>query len=90
MFPPEDHAAPEGVNTTLPREETTWERSFQELKEERIIVGNPQDVVDEIQRYRDEFGAEYMFFRSYYPGMDPYKTVECIRTFGEEVIPHFA
>jgi alkanesulfonate monooxygenase SsuD/methylene tetrahydromethanopterin reductase-like flavin-dependent oxidoreductase (luciferase family) len=67
-----------------------YDRSFQELKEERIIVGNPDDVVQEIQRYRDEFGAEYMFFRLYYLGMDPEKAVQCIRLFGNEVIPHFS
>ena len=65
-----------------------YDRSFQELKEERIIVGDPKDVVREIQRYRDEFGAEYMFFRLYYLGMDLEKSVQCIRLFGEEVIPH--
>jgi alkanesulfonate monooxygenase SsuD/methylene tetrahydromethanopterin reductase-like flavin-dependent oxidoreductase (luciferase family) len=67
-----------------------YDRSFQELREERIIVGNPDDVVQEIQRYRDEFGAEYMFFRLYYLGMDPEKSVQCIRLFGNEVIPHFS
>ena len=65
-----------------------YDRGFQELKEERIIVGDPKDVVREIQRYRDEFGAEYMFFRLYYLGMDPEKTIQCIRLFGQEVIPH--
>ena len=67
-----------------------YDRSFQELREERIIVGDPDDVVQEIQRYRDEFGAEYMFFRLYYLGMDPEKSVQCIRLFGNEVIPHFS
>ena len=64
-----------------------YDRTFQELKEERIITGNPDDVIQEIQRYRDEFGAEYMFFRLYYLGMDPEKSVECIKLFGKEVIP---
>ncbi len=67
-----------------------YDRSFQELKEERIIVGNPEDVTREIGRYRDEFGAEYMFFRLYYLGMDPEKSVQCIKLFGREVIPHLS
>ena len=66
-----------------------YDRSFQELKEERIIMGNPDDVAEEIQSYRDEFGAEYMFFRLYYPGMDPEKSVQCIRLFGKTVMPQF-
>ena len=53
-------------------------------------MGNPEDVTREIQRYRDEFGAEYMFFRLYYLGMDPEKSVQCIKLFGREVIPHLS
>ena len=64
-----------------------YDLGFQELKDERIIVGTPKDVTQEIQRYRDEFGAEYMFFRVYYLGMDPKKAVQCINLFGQEVIP---
>ena len=65
-----------------------YDLQFQELKDERLIVGNPDDVIAEIRRYRQEFGAEYMFFRLYYLGMDPEKSVSCIRLFGEEVLPH--
>lgn len=68
----------------------SYNRSFQELKEERIIVGTPDDVRHEIEWYRDEFQAEYMFFRVYYLGMDPQRSVDCIRLFGSEVIPHFS
>ena len=66
-----------------------YDLDFEQLREERIIVGDPEDVVREIESYRDEFGAEYMFFRVYYLGMDPQKSVECIRLFGKEAIPHF-
>ena len=67
-----------------------YDLNFEELKEQRIIVGNPEDVAREIEGYREEFGAEYMFFRLYYLGMDPEKSVECIRLFGEEVIPRLS
>ena len=67
-----------------------YDLSFQELREERIIVGDPEDVRREVQRYREEFGAEYMFFRVYYLGMDPERSVDCIKLFGREVIPHFS
>ena len=66
-----------------------YDLRFQELRDERLLVGNPDDVIFEIERYRREFGAEYMFFRLYYLEMDPEKSVRCIRLFGEEVIPEF-
>ena len=67
-----------------------YDRRFQELKEERIIVGDPDDVAREIARYREEFDAGYMFFRLYFPGMDPEKSVRCIQLFGREVLPRLA
>ena len=66
-----------------------YDLRFQELRDERLLVGDPDDVIAEIERYRQEFGAEYMFFRLYYLGMDPEKSVRCIRLFGEQVIPYF-
>ncbi len=63
---------------------------FEQLKGERIIVGDPDDVTEQIQQYRDEFGAEYMFFRVYYLGMDPEDSVKCIELFGREVIPNLS
>ena len=67
----------------------SYDRSFQELKEDRIIAGSPDDVIQEIETYRQEFGAQYMFFRVYYLGMDPEKSLRSIRLFGQEVVPHF-
>lgn len=64
-----------------------YDLRFQELRDERLLVGDPDDVAMEIDRYRQEFGAEYMFFRLYYLGMDPEKSVRCIRLFGEKIIP---
>ena len=64
-----------------------YDLRFQELRAERLLVGDPDDVAVEIDQYRQEFGAEYMFFRLYYLGMDPEKSVRCIRLFGENVMP---
>ena len=71
-----------------PGERYDW--TFEELKADRIIVGSPQEVTEEIQSYRDEFGAEYMFFRVYFLGMDPEKSLQCIKLFGKEVMPNFS
>ena len=67
-----------------------YDRGFEELKEERVIAGSPDDVAQEIRTYQQEFGAEYMFFRVYYLGMELEKSLECVRLFGEKVIPQFA
>jgi len=60
---------------------------FDELKQDRLIVGNTDRVVEEVMSYHQEFGAEFMWFKADWAGMDPQFTLETIQQFGEEVIP---
>jgi alkanesulfonate monooxygenase SsuD/methylene tetrahydromethanopterin reductase-like flavin-dependent oxidoreductase (luciferase family) len=64
-----------------------YDPTFEELKRERLIVGSPDDVADQVLGYHREFGAEFMWFTVYWPGMDPAWSLETIRLFGERVIP---
>jgi alkanesulfonate monooxygenase SsuD/methylene tetrahydromethanopterin reductase-like flavin-dependent oxidoreductase (luciferase family) len=38
-----------------------YDLGFEELKRERLVVGNPEEVVEQIMSYHEEFGAEFMF-----------------------------
>jgi alkanesulfonate monooxygenase SsuD/methylene tetrahydromethanopterin reductase-like flavin-dependent oxidoreductase (luciferase family) len=60
---------------------------FDQLKQERLIVGGPDEVTDQVLAYHHEFGAEFMWFTVYWPGMDPTLAVETVQCFGEQVIP---
>lgn len=64
-----------------------YDLSFDELKQERLIVGSPDEVAEQVMTYHQEFGAEFMWFTVYWPGMEPEWTLETIRLFGERVIP---
>jgi alkanesulfonate monooxygenase SsuD/methylene tetrahydromethanopterin reductase-like flavin-dependent oxidoreductase (luciferase family) len=64
-----------------------YDLEFDELKQERILVGSPEEVAEKVTEYRDEFGVPFMWFRLYYPGMDPNLALETISLFGHEVIP---
>lgn len=64
-----------------------YDLSFDELKQERLVVGNPKEVAEQVMAYHEEFGAEYMWFNVYWPGMDPQYALETIQVFGEQVIP---
>jgi probable F420-dependent oxidoreductase len=61
--------------------------SFEELRRERLLVGSPDEVAEQVLAYRREFGAEFMWFTTYWPGMDIGQSIETIRLFGERVIP---
>jgi probable F420-dependent oxidoreductase len=64
-----------------------YEQSFEDLKGERLIVGSPDEVTEQVLAYRREFGAEFMWFTVYWPGMEMEQSLETIRLFGEQVIP---
>ena len=64
-----------------------YDLGFDELKEERLIVGSPGEVVEQVLAYHEEFGAEFMWFRLYWPGMNLDWSLETIELFGREVIP---
>jgi len=64
-----------------------YDLAFDELREDRLIIGSPSDVIDQVIAYHEEFGAEFMWFIAEWPGMDPRFTLETIQRFGAEVIP---
>lgn len=64
-----------------------YDSSFEELKQERLMVGSPNEVTEQVMAYHQEFGAEFMWLTVYWPGMEPQWTLETIQLFGERVIP---
>ena len=64
-----------------------YDLGFDDLKKERLIVGNPDEVMEQVMEYHCEFGVEFMNFTAHWPGMDPNVKLETIRQFGERVIP---
>lgn len=55
-----------------------------------LVVGSPEDCIASLQKYRDEYQADYvvMRFRSAY-GPGPDATRRCMELFGQRVLPNF-
>jgi alkanesulfonate monooxygenase SsuD/methylene tetrahydromethanopterin reductase-like flavin-dependent oxidoreductase (luciferase family) len=64
-----------------------YDLAFDDLKQDRLILGSATEVIEQVMSYHEEFGAEFMWFMVDWPGMDPRFTLETIQRFGEEVIP---
>jgi len=64
-----------------------YDVDFDVLKDDRLVVGSPEEVAEQIIAYHKEFGVEFMNFTVYWPWMDPTVTLETIRLFREKVIP---
>jgi alkanesulfonate monooxygenase SsuD/methylene tetrahydromethanopterin reductase-like flavin-dependent oxidoreductase (luciferase family) len=56
----------------------------------QAVFGSPAEMIEQIESLRDRLGDDLHFiFRARHPGMDHAHSLESVRRFGEEVIPHF-
>jgi probable F420-dependent oxidoreductase len=66
------------------------EFTMEKMAPDRIIAGSPEEVVDQLQRWREATGAEMVIFRlrQAHSGGPPHdKILRAIRLFGDKVIP---
>ena len=77
-----------GQDQALPEEES-FHMPFDELARDRFLIGTPQEVVREIQRYRDQLGVTHMLFRMQWPGMPHREVIRQLELFGQQVAPQF-
>jgi alkanesulfonate monooxygenase SsuD/methylene tetrahydromethanopterin reductase-like flavin-dependent oxidoreductase (luciferase family) len=52
---------------------------FDGFMKDRFVVGDTAQVIDELQRYRDEIGADHLILRMQWPGMDPEQVLASAR-----------
>ncbi|MCS6924874.1 MAG: LLM class flavin-dependent oxidoreductase [Candidatus Binatia bacterium] len=65
------------------------ELTFAKAARDRLIVGSPDDCLEQLQRWKEEIQPDYLILRLRQPGGPSHqKTLEAIRLFGERVIPH--
>ncbi len=62
---------------------------FEHMAEDRFIIGTPEHCAGEIEKYRDEVGIRNIACRMVFPQAPGGETSDCIKLFGEKVIPLF-
>ena len=75
-----------GQDKALPGNES-FSVPYQDLARDRFLLGSPDDVTQEILRYRDELDVNYLIFRMQWPGMGQEQALQQIELMGREVIP---
>jgi alkanesulfonate monooxygenase SsuD/methylene tetrahydromethanopterin reductase-like flavin-dependent oxidoreductase (luciferase family) len=60
------------------------------LARDRFIIGDPTQVIAEIQRYRELFGITYLICRMAMPAVPHEHIQRSMRLFSEHVAPHFS
>jgi len=56
---------------------------------ERLMVGTPDHVIGEIEKYQREAGMDYLIATMDFPAADRNHTLKSMRLFAREVMPHF-
>ena len=63
--------------------------SFDELVRDRIVIGDPDTCIEQLYRYQNELGVNYVVARIAYHEMHHGETAKAIQLFGQAVVPEF-
>jgi alkanesulfonate monooxygenase SsuD/methylene tetrahydromethanopterin reductase-like flavin-dependent oxidoreductase (luciferase family) len=75
-----------GQSGALPQEDML-DLPFDELRDQRFIIGSPDDCVEQLRRYHKRLGANHFLLRVQWAGMPQKQVLEAITLVGERVIP---
>jgi alkanesulfonate monooxygenase SsuD/methylene tetrahydromethanopterin reductase-like flavin-dependent oxidoreductase (luciferase family) len=81
-----------GQQRALPAGEDDLNLPFEELQGDRFIIGDPDDVIQQIERILGQLGVNHMLLRMQWSGrqgsLPQEKVLRTIRLLGTHVIPH--
>ncbi len=84
-----DEYAKDWSHPLIGREDATPVDQLEHLGRDRFLVGTPDQVVSQLQRFREAFGVDHLICRLYFPGMPHEHIVTELRLLAKEVIPAF-
>ena len=59
------------------------------MVKDRFVIGNPDTCIEQLYRYQNELGVNYVVARLAYHDMHPGETAKAIQLFGQGVVPEF-
>ena len=75
-----------GQSRALPRDDTL-DLPFEALRDQRFIIGSPDECVEQLLVYYERLGANHFVLRVQWAGMPQTEVLRAIGLFGERVIP---
>lgn len=70
-------------------EDTTRVDQFEAISQERFLVGSPDTLIRELERYREAFKVDHLICRLYFPGISHDFIMQELDYLAEEVMPVF-
>jgi alkanesulfonate monooxygenase SsuD/methylene tetrahydromethanopterin reductase-like flavin-dependent oxidoreductase (luciferase family) len=75
-----------GQDTVMP-EGDNFDHEFNELLEDRFLLGSPAEVADQLARLHQRFGVNHVVASVHWPGMPNSMAIEQLHLLAEEVAP---
>ena len=75
-----------GQDKALPGDED-FSVPFEQLSQDRFLIGSPEDIVQEVKSYEDRLGISHLILRLQWPGMEQAKVLKQLEMMAEHVIP---
>jgi alkanesulfonate monooxygenase SsuD/methylene tetrahydromethanopterin reductase-like flavin-dependent oxidoreductase (luciferase family) len=77
-----------GQHRELPAASATFaNEGFDDLRKDRVIVGDPEHCIAEFKRYNREVGISHFSCVLNWPGMEQWQILRSIQLIGERVLP---
>lgn len=68
---------------------TELHQSFEQLRRNRFLIGTPEEVSEQLERFQERLDVSHLVLRMNWPGMPVERTCEAIELLGDEIIPDF-
>jgi alkanesulfonate monooxygenase SsuD/methylene tetrahydromethanopterin reductase-like flavin-dependent oxidoreductase (luciferase family) len=74
-----------GQDSFLPAEEK-FNQPFEEFAKNRFLIGDPEYVLDEIERYHETLGVNHFILRIQWAGLEQKTVIRTIKLLGQNII----
>jgi len=86
---PEEYGGGTWNHPLIGKEDATPFDQLDEIGRDRFVVGTPDQCIEKIRKFRDEFGVDHFICRLYFPGMPHEHIMQELRLMADEVFPAF-
>ena len=73
----------------IEQEAQTTDITMETINRHRFIVGSPETVIEQVQRFKDLFGMDHLICRLYFPGIPHRFIMDELELLAHEVLPVF-
>lgn len=85
----EEYGSQQWKHPLIGGEDTTPADQFEAICRDRFLVGNPETVIEQLQKFQNAFGVDHLICRLYFPGLPHDFILNELHLLAKEVIPAF-